>query len=249
MSTFCLKTYEKLLLSLRESGRSFRLFTEEPQNGLLLRLDVDFDLKWAASLAVENQKLGIRGTFFVHLTSPFYNALTPKSRQALKRITEAGQSIGLHYHHLGGELDVQQLKREYEILRTISPTAERVIAWHNPRGALEPLVAAARVAGFLSAYAEEFYGADKYISDSNCERLPEEILEFATKTTSPLVQVLLHPVNWVMGGKSMRDVLVRAFKVKFDQLIEGFETNRIWKSGLGQEILSQMSASPWYSEE
>ena len=173
----------------------------------------------------------------------------PENRRLIEQIAEAGQSVALHYYHDSGDLNVEQLTQEYEILSAISPAAERVIAWHNPRGALEPLVRAALAAGFVSAYAEEFYGEDKYISDSNCERLPKEILDFATKTTSPLVQVLLHPVNWVMGGKSMRDVLSKVFKVKFDQLKECFETNRIWKSGLGQEILSQVSASTWYSEK
>jgi len=249
MKTFNLETYQKLLLSLRESGRRFRLFTEKPLNGLLLRLDVDFDLEWAASLAVENQKLGIQGTFFVQLASPLYNTLTPESRQALQQITAAGQELGLHYYHQGGKLDVGRLKREYELLLSISPGAERVVAWHNPEEPLKPLIDGAGEAGFLSTYMKEFYGAGKYVSDSNCERLPEDILAFATKTDSPVVQVLLHPINWVMGGQSMPEILRRAFKVKFDQLEAAFSSNKVWNSGFGREILAQISDNLWHIEE
>jgi hypothetical protein len=249
MKEFCIEAYQKLLVSLRDSGVQFRSFAEEPREGLLLRLDVDFDLDWAASLAVENQKLGIQGTFFVQVASPFYNTLTPEGRQALQQITEAGQKLGLHYYHQGGRLDVERLKHEYELLLSISPSAEQVVAWHNPDGPLEPLIKGAHEAGFLSTYMNEFYGVEKYVSDSNCERLPTDILNFARTTASPLVQVLLHPVIWVMGGNSMPDVLRQAFKAKFDKLAEIFASNRVWKNGFGREIMAQVSASPWYAEE
>jgi hypothetical protein len=249
MKTFSLEAYQKLLLSLGECGREFRSFTEKPLSGLLLRLDVDFDLEWAATLAGENQKLGIQGTFFVQLGSPFYNVLTPKNRRTVRQITEAGQKLGLHYFHEGEHFDVERLRQEYELLLSISADAEQVVSWHNPKGPLEPLIEGARKEGFVCTYMERFFGPDKYISDSNCERVPEDILKFGRATSVPLVQILLHPVIWVMGGDSMSDVLRRAFKAKFDRLAENFDSNKVWKNGLGGEIIAQARASRWCEKE
>lgn len=213
-------------------------FRADVTRGVFLRLDVDYDLAFAAQLASINAEMGIRATVFIQVGSPFYNPSDPENREALKKIIEADQWIGLHYYHDGGELDRDRLCREFELLVLLVPRAERILAWHNPSGDLSAINNSAEQAGFLSVYSERFYGRDKYISDSNYVNYPKRIRQLAMESTCP-VQILLHPVNWRLGGNEMTDVLAGIFQSKIRHLIGMMEQNRIWRGGFGREFLSR----------
>jgi hypothetical protein len=234
---FSIEEYKKLLVALQRTGRPFVLFLPETRSGILLRVDVDFDLEWAVPMALANRELSIQGTFFVQVASPLYNALAPESRRALEQIMASEQHIGLHYHHEGGKLDMVRLEAEYEILRRIAPVAERVVAWHNPEGDLSEFRELVCGAGFIIADSEKFYGPDKYMSDTNRGRRLDSIVKFVMDTSSPLVQVLLHPVNWVWESNNIKGILKSAFHDKLKKQEHAFCQNRAWKRELSREVI------------
>jgi len=235
---FDLDAYRRLLADLPAAGLDCVSFRTDVARGVFLRLDVDYDLAFAAQLASINAELGIRATVFVQVGSPFYNPAAPAGRQALEKIAEADQWIGLHYHHPGGELDQDRLCREFELLRLMAPQAERILAWHNPDGDLSAINDVAKQAGFLSVYSPQFYGPDKYVSDSNFVNRPGRICQLAPESDGP-VQMLLHPVNWCLGGSEMTDVLASIFRSKLRHLIGMMAQNRIWHGGFGREFLRE----------
>jgi len=245
---YSLDRYRWLMQSLKDAGRPIRSFADADAPGLIVRIDVDYDLGWAAQVAAVNAALGVRATFFVQVASGLYNLWTAPNRQAVASIVGAGQRIGLHYTHEGPSLDAGRLGEEFAALSRLAPTAERIVAWHNPpEGDLSALNAAAGEAGFVSTYGEAFFRPDRYVSDSNCKKTPKEILDFAADADAPVVQVLLHPLNWVLGGDTMDQVIRKTFAAKFDQIADLFQMNSCWTGGAGRRILEQVRACPWYS--
>lgn len=226
-NSFSVEAYRILLLKIVKTGRCFCSFTDPHDQGVLLRLDVDYDPRWALELALVNQKMGAHATFFVLVGSPLYNLFHTANSEAIGIIRDAGQAIGLHFFHTEPDLDVARLRREFDLLRLVAPDAEPVVAWHNPDDDLRDLNEAAQRAGFVSAYSEQFFGPNIYISDSNCRNRPMDIAQFVEMAMAPLVHVLLHPLNWVMGGNSMVEVIRRTFRSKLDHLAFCFTQNRV----------------------
>lgn len=218
-------------------------FTSVSQDSILLRFDVDYDPLWAAEVAAINRELGIVATFFLRTGSSFYNVLDPANYRAVQSIKSAHQKIGLHYHHVGSSLDLNRLQLEFDVLRRVVQDAEPVVAWHNPEGDLRLINQAVEQAGFISVYSDDFFGLGNYVSDSNCSRTPDEIVKFVKESEALAVQVLLHPVNWVIGGYAIEQVLVRSFRRKLDQLLVCFQENRVWAGELGEKVGQQVRES------
>lgn len=245
-AVFGLDEYRTLIRDLAGQSRPAVSFEARPQAGLLLRLDIDYDLEWAAETAAVNAAENIQATYFVLVSTSLYNVASQRGRDALARIAGHGQWIGLHFEHRGGDLDVGRLNQEFDLLRLIAPTTQRVVAWHNPSGDLAPLNQKAVEAGFISAYEAPFFGPDRYASDSNMRNTGPALAAFARQCPNPVAQILLHPLNWVAGGHDMSDVLLRTLRWKADRMLEEFDGNRVWSAGLGDTVRQQLASSGWY---
>lgn len=250
MTVFNLETYQSLISRFVRSGRQIALFTDSPGEGLLLRMDIDYDPAWAAETAIINHQLNISATYCVQVASSLYNPMTPTNRECLKKIVDCGQHIGLHFD-LGGEAETAasaRLSEEFTLLRQLVPEAQKVVSFHNPGTELSMFEELAVGAGLSNTYGARFFGKDRYVSDSNMRNGLGDIVGFVENNTAPLIQVLLHPINWVVGGDAAKDMMQRAFRYKFEQLQQGFMGNRVWRAGLGKKIDSQLRAAEWYRE-
>ncbi len=236
-----INAYEHFLSSLLKLGRPFRTFTNHPGHGIFLRLDVDYDLNWASRMASINCHAGVKATFFVQISSPLYNTFSEDSLHALEAIRKSRQEVGLHFHNHGEKLDVKRLCKEFEALKGICPKAKRVVAWHNPDGDLEPLNIRAHNAGFESAYGDQFFGPEKYISDSNRSNTPDDIIKFASNSSAQCLQVVLHPLYWCSGADDMADILEKTFCAKIRQTAAAFDQNRLWSERYGRRIMDKFS--------
>lgn len=243
---FNLTKYREVLCSFISTGRTFREFSNDSDHGLILRLDVDYDLAWAAELAAINKELGVMATFFIQVSSALYNALAPDSAYAIRAISGARQRIGLHYSPSAGPWDRKRLDLEYGILKSIAPEALRLVAWHNPEGDMVHLNSEAEHAGFLTTYMSRWFGETRYVSDSNGRNYPNEIIRFVAASREPLLQVLLHPFNWYHGGDNMAQILARAFHAKVGTLAAAFDQNKVWKQGIGETAVRRLGSSDLY---
>lgn len=248
---FGLDEYRTLVRYLAGQPRPCVGFYPRPQAGLLLRLDVDYDLEWAAETAVINAAENVCATYFVLVGSPLYNIASQTGRNALATIAACGQWIGLHYEHRKGEgdLDLLRLEQEFALLRLIAPSAQRLVAWHNPSGDLALLNRKAVDAGFVCAYEDSFFAPDCYASDSNMRNTGSALAAFVRECPHPIVQILLHPFNWGAGGRDMSEVLLRTLRRKFDRVTAEFEGNRVWAAGLGEAVKRDLTSCCWYGEE
>jgi hypothetical protein len=125
---FTLETYRSLIGELKGAG--YRFFTvkeysrseEQDRKIVIMRHDVDSLLKRAFHMAVEENKLGIRSTYY------FRSKGLRDDGQFIKRIARAGHEIGYHYEDLAkakGDYDraIGMFQKNLEALRKISPVA------------------------------------------------------------------------------------------------------------------------------
>ena len=66
-----------------------------PENFILLRHDVEFDISRALELAKIESKHNVKSTFFFQVYSSAYNSLSPINKNMIKQIKDLGHNIGI----------------------------------------------------------------------------------------------------------------------------------------------------------
>lgn len=163
---------------------------------LVLRHDVDFDLRAALRVAEAEAAIDVRSTFFVMVRSECYSVLEPTAQADLRAIVGLGHRVGLHLDatlyaegeiHLGAE-------RELDILSWVSGTEPDAISFHRPL----PHLVGSGDHGFAlpHTYEPRFTNDITYVSDSQGRfrfGSPFATEAFAERRA---VHLLLHPIWW-----------------------------------------------------
>jgi len=66
-------------------------------NNFFLRHDVDISLKKALEMAEIEASRQFHSVYYILLSSPYYNALSPENLERIRMIKDLGMEIGLHY--------------------------------------------------------------------------------------------------------------------------------------------------------
>jgi hypothetical protein len=218
---YSLESYRSIIRRALSAGYTFAPFSAEKEvsgRRIYLRHDVDYSLEMALKLAEANAELGIQGTFCVLLRSQVYNLLSQPSIDAATRIHDLGQNIGLHVPLSSmllrdDDYSVEaKLRADFEFLREEVPVLSPVYSWHNPTPeTLERYLPYPRKAGLVNTYSSQFFRDIPYYSDSNLRHSVEAFKRFVADGEVEAMQIVFHPLYWVGGGTSMRDVLSRAW--------------------------------------
>lgn len=164
--------------------------------GVLLRHDVDYSPEAARRMARIEADAGVRGTYFVLTTSPFYNVLDPAVSSLLHDVADLGHEIGLHFDshaYFGDEPGTtelrQRIEEDKEIMQTVFPDITDTIAFHNPPDwSLNQ-----SFPGTHHTYEPRFFDDISYYADSLGRWRDKPPLQ---EQGSEPVQVLLHPGLW-----------------------------------------------------
>jgi ribosomal protein L30/L7E len=206
--------YRDLMREAQMAGWTFGSFVDPEAVGartIYLRHDVDYSLELAVELAELNNELGISGTFFVQLRAQFYNPFERTETARLLRLRALGQEVALHYViDPDAGPTPEALGREFELLRKLVPDAVRAFSWHQPtQAALQ--TTDLEGAGLVNAYSERFFRQMTYLSDSTHRASVEVLRAELGAVNGTELQLLLHPVNWIAGGSSGVEILVRGW--------------------------------------
>lgn len=195
---------------------------------LLLRHDVDISLEHAVTVANADADMGFQSTFFLLLTTEFYNVLSAAGRTAVKRIVSLGHEIGLHFDvtsYSEAELE-SEVARECEILEDISGESIRVIAPHRPTATCQQFLGRpGRFAGRLQAYAPEFFIQTGYVSDSAGSWSYGSPLEHPSFKRGAALQMLTHPYLWAAPGNTQPEKIHRTLARRGIDLAEAARSN------------------------
>jgi peptidoglycan/xylan/chitin deacetylase (PgdA/CDA1 family) len=202
---FTYRSYVALLRHIRALGRAICPFREIPPDGsyVILRHDVDYSVVKALEMAEVEHAEGVRSTWFVLLTSPYYSLLAEDQFRALKQIAALGHEIGLHYDcdafvEMAPAAQVDAVTRLARFLEEYAGTRITSIAQHNP--SVNPLRLA--VPAFLDVYGERFFKEIAYLSDSRRLWGAPDVYEFFRAHERS--QLLIHPLWWHREPMSRR---------------------------------------------
>ena len=194
-------------------------------NQIILRFDVDLDISYAYQMAQLLKEVGVPATFFIMTSCPLYNPLSKRNQEKLRKMSEDGFEIGLHfdptvYPNIGpGELQVR-VDMEASVLESITKKKVESVSTHNPSvHGKYPLFS-----GYKNAYASEIFGEDRYLSDS-WQHLHHDPYEFIKGVRNHPVQIALHPFHYSVNGEGYRELFIGFAKKFLDGVDEEFMTN------------------------
>ena len=227
----------RLALSSGYRMAPFSLPPSRTERRIYLRHDVDYSLEMALRLAEVNAELGIRGTFCVLLRSQIYNLLSDRSLSALEQIAALGQNLGLHASVAptlpdNGAVE-SSIRTDFEFVQYNCSVVSAVCSWHNPTPVvLDRYLASPTIGGLVNAYSASFVREIPYYSDSNMRHSVEDFMRLVGEGGSPCMQLLLHPLNWVAGGQSMRDVFSGTWPYIIREREQDIRTNHFYAVAL-----------------
>lgn len=138
---FSYDAYKALLFLLKSQNYEIKDYAtwQTADRCVILRHDIDNDIEKATRLAQVEQQCGAKSTYFVLLTSDFYNVFSANSQRKLQKILQCGHDIGLHfdemrYPDLVGNIEKLQEKilQEMCLLETAIGKPVTAVSMHRP---------------------------------------------------------------------------------------------------------------------
>lgn len=174
------------------------------------------------------KSLGIRSTYFVLLSTPFYNIQEEKNIRILKEISRLDHEIGLHYDpsrcRNSARKATEILDCEISRLETLLGKKVYSIARHGPWDR-DPF---ASIRGYINAN-HPYYRSDLFVHDSCRAWTPLSGLFRLLHNPPRRARLLVHPDNWQDDKISREQLLERFFQRSEKEVVDLRErTKKMW---------------------
>lgn len=213
---FTYNGYRGLLCQLREQGYAISDYHDYScsKKVAILRHDVDNDLKKALRFAELEAEEGVKSTYFVLVTSDFYNLMSKESEQTLKKIIKYGHEIGLHFDEVRYGLSedtwdeahiAKLIINESKLLEKICEEKVTTVSMHRP--SKKTLNSNLHIPGMINSYGFEFFEQFKYVSDSRMH-WREDVEEIINSGNFDKIHILTHAFWYFEEEKDIKSILV-----------------------------------------
>jgi len=189
----------------------------EKDVGFFFRHDVDISLKKAVEMAEFESKNGIKSTYYILLSSPYYNALEAENLQRIRTLRELGMGIGLHYDNSIKLQDANQCCSEIIIQlgmlqHHIGELEEKSVTFHKPLRGVDINGETVNLLNLSNIYSPNFDRRFKYISDSghNWRENPYDIIN-----TNDMVHINTHP-EWYNNEEMDMEDCIYSLGIEFE---------------------------------
>lgn len=207
---FTYQAYRNLIRQLRTNGYQFTDYHDYQSynKAVIMRHDIDISLEKAVEMAEIEKDERIISTYFILLSTDFYNAASEKSLKAIKRIADCGHQIGLHFDEVKyAEIEcmrtlVDAIKQEAEILSEITGFPISSVSMHRP--SKETLNADYEIEGIINSYGKVFFKDFKYVSDSR-RCWWENVEEIIESDKFERLHILTHPFWYHAKEKTIQE--------------------------------------------
>ena len=234
--------YEELkefLYYMKSISKVTSLANWDGSNGIILRHDVDFDIRAAYKLSLIEKECGVESTFFIMATCHTYNPLSLTNRKMLSEMLNNGFEIGLHFDPTvyGSNISVSELKSkvdmEAKILESIVNQEVKSVSLHNPfiHGQY-PIFK-----GYKNTYQKDIFSDEAYMSDSRMSFKGKNPFEFVKKAKKQPIQILLHPLHYTENGGNYLEIFANFILNMIEMIDENFKVNSTYSSLIGDEKL------------
>jgi len=209
---FTYDRYSYLVGLLRRHGYQFAGYDDEERFArvVIMRHDVDFCLHKALAMAELEFELGVKATYFVLVSTDFYNVFSATSYAVLKRIIELGHEVGLHFdeqRYPGASIDEVQeaIGREAGILTAAQGCTVRSVSMHRP--SREMLQSNMQIPGLVNSYSKRFFSDYKYVSDSRMH-WREDVCSTVSRQEFDRLHILTHPFWYAEAKETTKQKLL-----------------------------------------
>ena len=159
---FTYNAYRSLVDLLNKGGYHFVGYCDEASvdRAVIMRHDVDFCLSKALAMAELEHKLRVKSTYFVLLSTDFYNVFSKRSNALLTEILACGHDIGLHFDEIryqGANLPglCSAMVREAGLLAAAISADVKAVSMHRP--SQEMLSSDISLPGLVNSYSRRFF--------------------------------------------------------------------------------------------
>ena len=203
---FSLDQYKNLILELKDNDLSPTTnWTEKlSKDTLLIRHDIDFNVDCAYSLALFESKLGIYSTYFFMLTSNMYNLISSENQRLVNSIIQMGHKVSIHFDPTAHD-NLEKFKHEKKLFESIFNVEVDIVSVHRPG----PLLNNNNISlcGVPHTYNDTYFKVLKYLSDSGGRDVIPKVKEFLENDRDQGLQLLIHPVWWVVNGQNPTETI------------------------------------------
>ncbi len=212
---FTYDSYIGLIHRLKSKGYQFTDYYKWPEvpQPVIFRHDIDQDIGKALKLARIEKEENVKSTYFVLLTSEFYNVFADKNACMLREISSMGHDIGLHFDEMNdpsivGNNDkiIEKIIMEADVLMRALNIKIGVVSMHQP--SKDILDADLEIPGIVNSYGKLFFKDFKYVSDSR-RRWREPIDEYVDQSSYQRLHILTHAFWYNEVETDMHDTILK----------------------------------------
>lgn len=207
-------TYQSYILMIQKLiTKGFKIASYHNQQDFyplaILRHDIDFSLDKALEMALIENALGIQSTYFILLSTDFYNIASKKSTDIVRKIHKLGHEIGLHFDEMKyverGQNLITAIKSELDAMEMLIGIKIISVSMHRP--SKETLEADYQIDGIVNSYSKVFFNDFKYISDSR-RKWKEDVNAIIDSGEHSRLHILTHPFWYNQEEKSLKQSIV-----------------------------------------
>lgn len=219
---FSFHHYNELMMKINEKKYKSIFFHEEDSGKvILIRHDVDQDLKSSLELGKIEKKNGLKSTFFLWINSPFYNIFEVENRTIIKNLIEMGHEIGLHFDETAYDIssvsDINKyILKECDIINNYFDINIKTVSFHRPSKAV--LDGDVQLDGLVNTYSDKYFNKFKYISDSRGIWREGCLCNLLDNQNYNKIQVLMHPIWWGNVHMENNDRIIKYIDNKVKKL-------------------------------
>lgn len=197
------------------------------EKSVILRHDIDFSLEKAVKFASLESMHNINSTYFILLSTDFYNIASKESRRMINELLNHGHNIGLHFDETKYSepgLDISEcIIKEAEIMEDILDTPINSVSMHRP--SKRTLESDINIPGMINTYGNEFFKNIKYVSDSR-RQWREDVDDIIDSGNNNKLHILTHPFWYNEQEETLKESISKfidsANMERYHQLNENF---------------------------
>lgn len=222
--------YMKLLELLRICEYEFCSYEDynNYKKSVILRHDVDFSLEKALEMAKLEHSMNVTSTYFILVTSDFYNIFSKQSSELIQEILLLNHTIGLHFdekrYNIESIDEIEQLvEKEAKLLETVTNQPVKMVSMHRPSKLI--LENNLQFKHLINTYSTTYFKEMKYISDSRLH-WRENPVETITSGNFLKLHILTHPFSYSECTMTMeqkfQQFLLEAVQERYNSINENF---------------------------
>lgn len=212
---FTTARYSEILIAAKRKYH-FSTFADDPQPGCiaLWRHDIDFSPHRALALARMEADAGVVATYFVQISSRFYNVFEPEIAEIVREIGRLGHDVGLHFEtevvgHSHGVDHEQRLVFQATALEHLAQKPVTAFSLHNPTTMVGISFDELRHGGLINASHPKWREDFSYCSDSNGVWRFRSLDAMVADSQVTRIYALTHPEWWQAVSMTPRERIQR----------------------------------------